>query len=35
MRALLISFRGKATVLMVSHDPGLAALCDQEICLNN
>ena len=35
IRALLISLRGKATVLMVSHDPELAALCDQEICLNN
>jgi ATP-binding cassette subfamily C protein len=34
MRDLIVSLRGKVTVLMVSHDPELTALCDQEINLN-
>lgn len=34
MRDLIISLHGKVTVLMVSHDPELIALCDQEINLN-
>ena len=34
MRDLIISLRGRVTVLMVSHDPELTALCDQEINLN-
>ena len=33
MRDLIISLRGKTTVLMVSHDPELIALCDKEINL--
>ena len=34
MRDLIISLRGRVTVLLVSHDPELTALCDQEINLN-
>ena len=34
MRDLIVSLRGKVTVLMVSHDPELTALCDQEINLH-
>ena len=34
MRDLIVSLRGKVTVLLVSHDPELIALCDQEINLN-
>ena len=34
MRDLIVSLRGKVTVLLVSHDPELTALCDQEINLN-
>ncbi len=34
MRDLIVSLHGKVTVLMVSHDPEITALCDQEINLN-
>lgn len=34
MRDLIVSLRGKVTIFMVSHDPELIALCDQEINLN-
>lgn len=33
IRDLMLSFRGKKTVIMVSHDPELVGLCDQEINL--
>ncbi|MCI6287214.1 MAG: ABC transporter ATP-binding protein/permease [Lentisphaeria bacterium] len=33
VRDLILSFRGKVTVFMVSHDPELVKLCDQEINL--
>jgi len=33
IRDLMISFRGRKTVIMVSHDPELIRLCDQEIKL--
>lgn len=33
VRDLILSFRGKVTVFMVSHDPELIKLCDQEINL--
>ena len=34
IRDLIISLHGKCTVLMVTHDPELIALCDAEVCLN-
>ena len=34
MRDLIVSLRGRVTILLVSHDPELTALCDQEINLN-
>jgi ABC-type multidrug transport system fused ATPase/permease subunit len=34
MRDLLSRLRGKTTVLLVSHDPGLIKLCDMEIRLS-
>ena len=33
MRDLIVSLRGKTTILMVSHDPELIAMCDKEINL--
>lgn len=35
MHDLILSLRGKATILMVSHDPELVKLCDQKINLDS
>lgn len=35
MRDLVAEMHGKTTVLLVSHDPELVKLCDQEINLDN